>query len=125
MSSYIGLLQYKNAQAPAGEGELEIGKAARAAAERNGGRFLSIFWTAGDANMVLTFEGRNEEQATRTFRLEEDQGVTIRVMPAPSEERKSAPFRGQRPPRIALAGTAHSDSGKKGDLCDDDDHRRL
>ena len=89
MSSYIGLLRYKNAQAPAGEGELAIGPAARAAAERNGGRFLSIFWTAGDTDMVLTFEGRNEEQATRTFRaLEEDQGVTIRVMPALSEGEK-------------------------------------
>jgi len=68
---------------------------ARALAERNGGRFLSIFWTEGDADMILTFEGRDEAQATRTFQaLEEEQGVTIRVMPALSEGEKEYATRG-------------------------------
>lgn len=95
MASYIGLLRYKDARVPAGEGELTIARAARAAAERHGGRFLSIFWTAGDADMVLTFEGRDEGQATRTFRaLEAELDVTIRVMPALSEGEKERAVRG-------------------------------
>lgn len=94
MAAYIGLLKHHDARVVAGEGELTIGKAARAAAERNGGRFLSIFWTTGDADIVLTFEGRDEAQATKTFRaIEAEQGVTIRVMPALSEGEKERAVR--------------------------------
>ncbi len=95
MSSYIGLLTYKDGQRPSGDGELAIGKAARAAAENHGGRFLSIFWTTGEADMVLTFEGRTQEQARQTFgALEAEQNISIRVMPALSEGEKEYALRG-------------------------------
>jgi uncharacterized protein with GYD domain len=94
VASYIGLLTYKDAQAQSGEGELAVGKAARAAAELHGGRFLSIFWTTGDADMVLTYEGRDEAQARRAFSaIEEGQSVTIRVLPALSEGEKEYSLR--------------------------------
>jgi uncharacterized protein with GYD domain len=94
MVAYIGLLTHNDGQAESGERALAIGKAARAAAELNGGRFLSIFWTTGDADLVLTFEGRDEAQATKTFRaIEEGQNVTIRVISALSEGEKERAVR--------------------------------
>ncbi len=94
MASYIGLLTYKDASAMSGERELAIGKVARAAAGIHGGRFLSIFWTTGDTNMALTYEGRDEAQATKVYNaLSVDQDVTIRVMPALTEGEKEYALR--------------------------------
>ena len=95
MVAFIGLVRYGDAQAVAGERELEIARGARAATELNGGRFLSIFWTEGgadgadDVRMALTFEGRDAGQATRVFRaIADGYGVHIRVLRALSEGEK-------------------------------------
>jgi uncharacterized protein with GYD domain len=92
VASFIGLLTFEAARpanSPSAHPELAVGRAARALAELHGGRFLSIFWTRGEVDMVLTFEGRDESHAARVFEeLGRQQGAQIRVLPALTEGEK-------------------------------------
>ena len=82
MSAYIGFLNYNKVGERSGDDELKVGRAARSIAEMQGGggRFLSVWWTQDENDMVLIFEGRDDEQAMRVFtKIEEQEDVTIRV----------------------------------------------
>jgi uncharacterized protein with GYD domain len=95
MAAYIGLVNYSGS-APSGDRELELARIARSLTELHGGRFLSIFWTQGDVDMVLTFEGRDEAQAMTVFNaLKEEDGVSLRVMQALSEGEKERAVQGK------------------------------
>ena len=98
MSAYIGFLNFKDAGKRIGEEELAVGRTARAIAEAEGqgGRFLSIWWTQGEADMVLIYEGRDEAQAMSVFKkVEEQQNATIRVTRALAEGEKERAIQGK------------------------------
>ena len=92
MPTYIGLVNYQDKD---GEAELRVGKAARQLAETHGGRILSTYWTEGDCQMIIAFEGRGEEQATKVYDdLASQQDVDVRMVRALTEgekERFSSP----------------------------------
>lgn len=98
MSAHIGFLNYNSPGKRSGDDELTVGRAARAIAEMQGGggRFLSVWWTDGEHNMVLIFEGRDEAQAMSVFKkIEEQQDVTIRVTRSLSEGEKERAMHGK------------------------------
>ena len=98
MSAYIGFLNYNNPEKRSGDDELTVGRAARAIAEMQGGggRFLSVWWTEGENDMVLIFEGRDEAQAMSVFKkIEEQQSVTIRVTRSLAEGEKERATQGK------------------------------
>ena len=92
MPTYIGLVNYQDKD---GEAELRVGKAARQLAETHGGRILSTYWTEGDCQMIIAFEGHGEEQATKVYDdLASQQDVDVRMVRALTEgekERFSSP----------------------------------
>ena len=92
MPTYIGLVNYRDKD---GDAELRVGKAARQLAEVHGGRILSTYWTEGDCQMIIAFEGRGEEQAMKVYDdLASQQDVDIRMVRALTEgekERFSSP----------------------------------
>lgn len=95
MSTTIGLANYGEAQ-ERGESELTLAKIARAATELHGGRFLYIYWTEGDVDMVFSFEGRSQEQARKVFQhIEEQTGLRVRVLTAYSEGEKEREIQGK------------------------------
>ncbi len=96
MSTYTGLLKFNDDRN--GEQQLEAGRAARAIAEAvgGGGRFLHIYWTEGDADLHLTYEGRTEEQAMSVFtQIEQQQNATICVVRALAEGEKERAIQGE------------------------------
>jgi uncharacterized protein with GYD domain len=98
MSAYIGFLNYNNAGKRSGDDELKVGRAARSIAEMQGGggRFLSVWWTQDENDMVLIFEGRDEEQAMSVFKkIEEQEDVTIRVTRSLAEGEKERATQGK------------------------------
>ena len=92
MPTYIGLINYQDKD---GEAELRVGRAARQLVEVHGGRILSTYWTEGDCQMIIAFEGRGEEQAMKVYDdLASQQDVDIRMVCALTEgekERFSSP----------------------------------
>ena len=92
MPTYIGLVNYQDKD---GESELRVGRAARQLVEVHGGRILSTYWTEGDCQMIIAFEGRGEEQAMKVYDdLASQQDVDIRMVNALTEgekERFSSP----------------------------------
>ena len=92
MPTYIGLVNYQDKD---GEAELRVGRAARQLVEVHGGRILSTYWTEGDCQMIIAFEGRGEEQALKVYDdLASQQDVDIRMVRALTEgekERFSSP----------------------------------
>ena len=85
MTAYIGLLKYKESPRRSGEEELATGRVARAIAEieNHGARFLSILWSDGDYDMVLTLESKDEAVAAAIFaKLGAQENATIAVSPA-------------------------------------------
>ena len=92
MPTYIGLVNYQDKD---GESELRVGRAARQLVEVHGGRILSTYWTEGDCQMIIAFEGRGEEQAMKVYDdLASQQDVDIRMVRALTEgekERFSSP----------------------------------
>ncbi len=94
MPTYIGLVNYRG-EGKDGDAELQVGKAARQLVETHGGRILSIYWTEGDSQMIIAFEGRDEEQAMQVYDdLASQQEVDIRMVCALTEgekERFSSP----------------------------------
>ena len=94
MPTYIGLVNYRG-EGKDGDAELQVGKAARQLVETHGGRILSIYWTEGDSQMIIAFEGRGEEQAMQVYDdLASQQEVDIRMVCALTEgekERFSSP----------------------------------
>ena len=81
MPTYIGLVNYQDKD---GEAELRVGRAARQLVEVHGGRILSTYWTEGDCQMIIAFEGRGEEQAMKVYDdLASQQDVDIRMVSAP------------------------------------------
>ena len=78
MPTYIGLVKYEGKD---GEAELRVGRAARQLVEVHGGRILSTYWTEGDCQMIIAFEGRGEEQAAKVYDdLASEQGVQVSVV---------------------------------------------
>ena len=73
----------------------KVGRAARQLVEVHGGRILSTYWTEGDSQMIIAFEGRDEEQAMKVYDdLASQQDVDIRMVCALTEgekERFSSP----------------------------------
>ena len=92
MPTYIGLVKYGERD---GEAELRVGRAARQLVEVHGGRILSTYWTEGDCQMIIAFEGRSKEQAMKVYDdLASEQGVQISVARGLTEgekERFSSP----------------------------------
>ena len=85
MTAYIGLLKFNESPKRGGEEELAVGRVARAIAEieNHGARFLSILWSEGDYDMVLTLESKDEAVANTIFtKLGEEENATICVSPA-------------------------------------------
>jgi hypothetical protein len=78
--TFIGFATYKNKKS--GEEELMVGKAARAWVYVNGGRILSIYYMeTGEPNVLIAFEGRGLDQATKCFKdLETQQGLTVKMI---------------------------------------------
>ena len=86
MPTFIGLVKYGER---GGEAELRVGRAARQLVEVHGGRILSTYWTEGDNQMIIAFEGRGEEQATKVYDdLASEQNVEIRVVRGLTEGEK-------------------------------------
>ena len=86
MPTYIGLVKYED---KGGEAELMVGRAARQLVEVHGGRILSTYWTEGDNQLIIAFEGRGEEQAMKVYNdLASQQGVSIQVVQALTEGEK-------------------------------------
>ena len=95
MPSYIGMISYKG---PGREGsaELEVAKSARQLCETHGGRILSAYWTEGEPEMVIAFEGRGREQASKVFEdLASQQDVEVRMVRALTEGEKERAIQGQ------------------------------
>ena len=92
MPTFIGLVKYRDKD---GEAELRVGRAARQLVEVHGGRILSTYWTEGENQMIIAFEGRHEEQAMKVYDdLASEQGVDISVVRGLTEgekERLSSP----------------------------------
>lgn len=96
MAAYVGLVNYSDQQSMSGDRELELARIARSLTERHGGRFLSIYWTTGDVEMVLSYEGADEAQAMKVFdAFKEEAGISLRVMPALSEGEKERAVQGK------------------------------
>ena len=86
MPTFIGLVKYGERD---GEAELMVGRAVRQLVEVHGGRILSIYWTEGDNQMIIAFEGRGEEQAMKVYDdLASEQGIQISVMRGLTEGEK-------------------------------------
>lgn len=86
MPTFIGLVKYGERD---GEAELMVGRAARQLVEVHGGRILSTYWTEGDNQLIIAFEGRDEEQATKVYDdLASEQGVQISVVRGLTEGEK-------------------------------------
>ena len=86
MPTYIGLVKYEDRD---GEAELMVGRAARQLVEVHGGRILSTYWTEGENQLIIAFEGRGEEQAMKVYDdLASEQGVQIRVVRGLTEGEK-------------------------------------
>ena len=85
MTAYIGVLKFNESPKRGGEEELTTGRVARAIAEieNHGARFLSILWSEGDYDMVLTLESKDEAVAGTIFsKLGEQENATVSVSPA-------------------------------------------
>ena len=94
MPTYIGLVNFKE-PGKMGNAELDVGKAARVLTETHGGRILSIYWTEDDPDMMVAFEGRDKEQATKVFRdLASQQDVNVRMVRALTEGEKERAVQG-------------------------------
>lgn len=86
MPTYIGLVKYGERD---GEAELMVGRAARQLVEVHGGRILSTYWTEGDNQLIIAFEGRDEVQAMKVYDdLASEQGVEISVVQGLTEGEK-------------------------------------
>ncbi len=86
MPTYIGLVKYEDRD---GEAELMVGRAARQLVEVHGGRILSTYWTEGENQLIIAFEGRGEEQAMKVYDdLASQQGVKISVVRGLTEGEK-------------------------------------
>ena len=86
MPTFIGLVKYEDRD---GEAELMVGRAARQLVEVHGGRILSTYWTEGENQMIIAFEGRGEEQAMKVYDdLASEQSVEIRVVRGLTEGEK-------------------------------------
>ncbi len=86
MPTFIGLVKYGERD---GEAELRVGRAARQLVEVHGGRILSTYWTEGDNQMIIAFEGRGEEQAMKVYDdLASEEGVQISVVRGLTEGEK-------------------------------------
>ena len=95
MPTYIGQVKFKGSSKPSGQAELEVARAARALVDIHGGRILSVYWTEGDPDMLVTFEGRDQDQATKVFQeLEAQQKVDIRMVRALTEGEKERAIQG-------------------------------
>ena len=96
MPTHIGFVRFKDAQVRGKERELEVGRAARSLTASLGGRILSIYWTPGDPDLVIAFEGRDEAQAIRVFKaLESQQNVTVRMIRGLTEGEKERAIQGK------------------------------
>ena len=92
MPTYIGLVKYEGKD---GEAELMVGRAARQLAEVHGGRILSTYWTEGENQLIIAFEGRDEEQAMKVYDdLASGEGVEISVVRGLTEGEKERANRG-------------------------------
>ena len=86
MPTYIGLVKYGERD---GEAELMVGRTARQLVEVHGGRILSTYWTEGDNQLIVAFEGRDEEQAMKVYDdLASEQNVQISVIRGLTEGEK-------------------------------------
>ena len=95
MPSYIGLVSYKG-NGKGGSAELDVAKSARQLCETHGGRILSAYWTEGEPEMVIAFEGRGKEQASKVFDdLASQQDVEVRMVRALTEGEKERAIQGQ------------------------------
>ena len=95
MPSYIGLVSYKG-NGKGGSAELDVAKSARQLCETHGGRILSAYWTEGEPEMVIAFEGRGKEQASKVFDdLASQQDVEVRMVRALTEGEKERAIKGQ------------------------------
>ena len=95
MPSYIGLVSYKG-NGKGGSAELDVAKSARQLCETHGGRILSAYWTEGEPEMVIAFEGRGKEQASKVFEdLASQQDVEVRMVRALTEGEKERAIQGQ------------------------------
>ena len=95
MPSYIGLVSYKG-PGKGGSAELDVAKSARQLCETHGGRILSAYWTEGEPEMVIAFEGRGREQASKVFEdLASQQDVEVRMVRALTEGEKERAIQGQ------------------------------
>ncbi len=92
MPTFIGLVKYEDRD---GEAELMVGRAARQLVEVHGGRILSTYWTEGDCQLIIAFEGRHEEQAMKVYDdLAAQQGVEVTVVQGLTEGEKERANRG-------------------------------
>ena len=90
MPTFIGLVKYGERD---GEAELRVGRAARQLVEVHGGRILSTYWTEGDNQMIIAFEGRGEEQAMKVYDdLASEEGIQISVVRGLTEGEKERSF---------------------------------
>ena len=86
MPTFIGLVKYGERD---GEAELRVGRAARQLVEVHGGRILSTYWTEGDNQLIIAFEGRGEEQAMKVYDdLASGEGIQISVVRGLTEGEK-------------------------------------
>jgi uncharacterized protein with GYD domain len=97
VAAYVGLVNYTDRNSTSGDRELELARIARSLTDLHGGRFLSIYWTKGDVDIVLAYEGRDEAQAMKVFNaLKEQDGIDLRVMQALTEGEKERDVQGKR-----------------------------
>ena len=95
MPTYIGMISYID-PGKEGSAELEVAKSARQLCETHGGRILSAYWTEGKPEMVIAFEGRGKEPASKVFDdLASQHDVEIRMVRALTEGEKERANLGQ------------------------------
>ena len=104
MPVYVALVKLNGERT--GEEELAAGKAALDLSQEESGGisaittssgYYGLYWTQGEADMVLTYSKRDEEEA-RAFakRLERRQNSSITVMKALTEGEKERAVQGRR-----------------------------
>ena len=90
MPTYIGKVQFNGNSGMSSDDQLAMGRLVRSLVDIHGGRILSIYWIEdSDADMLITFEGRNKNQAVTVFEdLEARGNVRISVILALTEGEK-------------------------------------
>jgi len=85
LTAYVGLLKFNESPKRDDSTVLTVGRTARAIAsvEGHGDTFLSILWSEGEYDMVLTLETTDQGIATSVFeKLAAEENATVTVLRA-------------------------------------------